>query len=111
MSEQEPESDYTNVSVPDEALPEDLQPGEDNPLAEPADDDALRPAVIWVHGGGWTSGDKAMPSAVSYSTELARRGEHSTSSSVAGRRSQTIVPTSRGSISDTPKCPSSRPRR
>ena len=39
MSEQEPESDYTNVSVPDEDLPEDLQPGEDNPLAGAADDD------------------------------------------------------------------------
>jgi hypothetical protein len=39
MSEQEPESDYTNVSVPDEELPGDLQPGEDNPLAESSDDD------------------------------------------------------------------------
>jgi hypothetical protein len=37
-----PESDYTNVSVPDDALPEDLQPGEDNPLADPSDDDADR---------------------------------------------------------------------
>jgi hypothetical protein len=27
------------LSVPDEELPEDLQPGEDNPLAQPADDD------------------------------------------------------------------------
>lgn len=27
------------LSVPDEKLPEDLQPGEDNPLAQPADDD------------------------------------------------------------------------
>ncbi len=42
MSEQEPESDYTNVSVPDEQLPDDLQPGEDNPLAEPVGDDAER---------------------------------------------------------------------
>lgn len=40
MSEQEPESDYTNVTVPDEELPEDLQAGEDNPLAAPSDDDA-----------------------------------------------------------------------
>ena len=30
-----PDSDYTDVSVPDEELPEDLQPGGDNPLAEP----------------------------------------------------------------------------
>ena len=42
-SEQEPESDYTQVSVPDEELPEDLRAGEDNPLAgPPADDDAER---------------------------------------------------------------------
>ena len=33
-----PDSDYTDVSVPDEELPEDLQPGEDNPLADAADD-------------------------------------------------------------------------
>ena len=39
MSEQEPESSYTNVTVPDDELPEDLQPGEDNPLAEPLRDD------------------------------------------------------------------------
>jgi hypothetical protein len=42
MTDQEPESDYTNVSVPDDDLPEDLQPGEENPLAEPAPDDADR---------------------------------------------------------------------
>jgi hypothetical protein len=35
-----PDSDYTTVSVPDEDLPGDLQPGEDNPLAGTADDDA-----------------------------------------------------------------------
>jgi hypothetical protein len=34
-----PDSDYTNVSVPDEELPDDLQPGEDNPLAGASDDD------------------------------------------------------------------------
>jgi hypothetical protein len=38
----DPESDYTKVSVPDDDLPDDLQPGEGNPLAEPADDDADR---------------------------------------------------------------------
>ena len=37
-SDQEPGSDYTSVSVPDEDLPEDLQPGDNNPLASPADD-------------------------------------------------------------------------
>ena len=33
-----PDSDYTDVSVPDEELPEDLQPNDDNPLAGSADD-------------------------------------------------------------------------
>ncbi len=37
-----PDSEYTQVSVPDEELPEDLQPGDDNPLAEAADDVADR---------------------------------------------------------------------
>ena len=36
------DSDYTQVSTPDEDLPTDLQPGEDNPLAESSDDDAER---------------------------------------------------------------------
>jgi hypothetical protein len=31
-------SDYTDVSVPDEELPGDLQPAEDNPLADAAQD-------------------------------------------------------------------------
>jgi hypothetical protein len=33
-----PDSDYTDVSVPDEELPEDLQLNDDNPLAGSADD-------------------------------------------------------------------------
>jgi hypothetical protein len=33
-----PDSEYTDVSVPDEDLPEDLMPGDDNPLADTADD-------------------------------------------------------------------------
>jgi hypothetical protein len=37
-----PDSDYRQVSVPDEDLPDDLKPGEDNPLAEASDDDAER---------------------------------------------------------------------
>ena len=38
-----PDSDYTDVSVPDEELPEDLQPSDDNPLAaETEDSDAER---------------------------------------------------------------------
>jgi hypothetical protein len=40
QSDQEPESDYTTVSVPDEDLPEDLQPGGDNPLADAPGDEA-----------------------------------------------------------------------
>ena len=32
-----PDSDYTDVSVPDEELPEDLQSTDDNPLAGAAD--------------------------------------------------------------------------
>jgi hypothetical protein len=32
-----PDSDYTDVSVPDEQLPDDLRPGDDNPLAEATD--------------------------------------------------------------------------
>lgn len=42
--------------------------------ADDAASQAARPAVIWVHGGGWTAGDNRMPSAVGYATELARRG-------------------------------------
>ncbi len=33
-----PDSEYADVSVPDEKLPEDLQPGDENPLAEATDD-------------------------------------------------------------------------
>ena len=42
MSDQSPERDDPDegpLTVPDEDLPEDLQPSEDNPLAQPADDD------------------------------------------------------------------------
>ena len=37
-----PDSEYAGLSVPDEELPEDLRPGEENPLAEPVGDDADR---------------------------------------------------------------------
>jgi hypothetical protein len=33
-----PDSEYTDVSIPDEDLPEDLQPDGENPLAEATDD-------------------------------------------------------------------------
>jgi hypothetical protein len=38
------------LTVPDEDLPEDLQPSEDNPLAVPADDDV--PDDILTQGAG-----------------------------------------------------------
>ena len=47
-SEQSPERDERDgpLTVPDEELPEDLRPGEDNPLAQPAgDEDAERDPV------------------------------------------------------------------
>jgi hypothetical protein len=34
------------LSVPDEDLPEDLRPSDDNPLAQPTDDDVPDDAVI-----------------------------------------------------------------
>ena len=37
-----PDSEYAQVSVPDEDLPEDLRPGGDNPLAEAAADADLQ---------------------------------------------------------------------
>lgn len=44
------------MSVPDEDLPEDLQPTEDNPLAQPADDDVPDDVVLDGDGGD-TSGE------------------------------------------------------
>jgi hypothetical protein len=41
-SDQEPQSHYRNVSVPDEDLPDDLRTGEDNPLADATGEDAER---------------------------------------------------------------------
>jgi hypothetical protein len=38
-------------SVPDEKLPEDLQPREDNPLAQPADDDVPDDILKDTSGG------------------------------------------------------------
>jgi len=46
MSESEPETG----SIRDEDLPEDLQPGEENPLAEPLDEDVDREDLD-VQGG------------------------------------------------------------
>ena len=58
-----PDSEYTDVSVPDEELPEDLQPGEENPLAEPVDDDADRQDMGDPHidGLGRDEDDQPVP--------------------------------------------------
>ncbi len=47
MSESEREPD----GITDDDLPEDLQPGEDNPLAEPLDTDQVDPDDIDLEGG------------------------------------------------------------
>ena len=39
MSEQDGEGTQPQAGITDDLLPEDLQPGEDNPLAEPLDPD------------------------------------------------------------------------
>lgn len=44
------ESDAETRGIHDDDLPEDLQPGEDNPLAEPLEDDIDRDDLD-VHGG------------------------------------------------------------
>lgn len=41
MSEQDGESTEPQAGITDDQLPEDLQPGEDNPLAEPLDPDEV----------------------------------------------------------------------
>jgi len=46
------ESENTPSGIEDENLPEDLQPTEDNPLAQPLDeDDAKSPEELDMHGG------------------------------------------------------------
>jgi len=50
------------LSVPDDELPEDLQPSEENPLAQPADDDVPEDVLKDTAGGsGGGSGDDAEP--------------------------------------------------
>lgn len=54
MSENtEPNTEET-TGVPDEALPEDLQPTDDNPLAQPLDDDEAKPDEELDMKGGKT---------------------------------------------------------
>ena len=40
------------MSVPDDRLPDDLRPGEDNPLAEPAGDDVPDDVLKETHEDG-----------------------------------------------------------
>ena len=47
------------VSVPDDQLPEDLQPTEDNPLARPADDDVPDDLVSQGFGPAGSGGNSA----------------------------------------------------
>jgi hypothetical protein len=57
MSEQSSEQrddgpDGGPLTVPDEALPEDLRPSEDNPLAEPVGEDVPDDLLKETSGGG-----------------------------------------------------------
>jgi hypothetical protein len=45
------ESESEPSGIRDEDLPEDLQPGEDNPLAEPLDPEQVDPADVDLEGG------------------------------------------------------------
>lgn len=45
------ESESEPGGIRDEDLPEDLQPGEDNPLAEPLDTDEVDPDDLDLAGG------------------------------------------------------------
>lgn len=61
MSESESETTDpgTDAGIDDEQLPEDLQPGEDNPLAEAPDPDELPDDLDVLGGkGAETSGDE-----------------------------------------------------
>jgi hypothetical protein len=45
-------SEEPSTGISDEELPEDLQPTDDNPLAQPLDeDDAKSPEELDMHGG------------------------------------------------------------
>ena len=72
-----PDSEYTDVSVPDEELPEDLQPGDENPLAEPVADDADRQDMGDPHIEGLErdGDDLAMPDSDSGSDSAEDDGE------------------------------------
>jgi hypothetical protein len=61
MSEQSSERDEPDgpLSVPDEELPEDLRPSEDNPLAQPPDDDVPEDVLKETAGGSGGDSDDA----------------------------------------------------
>jgi hypothetical protein len=66
-SEREPDSTEQDgpTSVPDDQLPEDLRPGDDNPLAEPAGDDVPDDVLKDTHeesrGRGSNGGSEDAP--------------------------------------------------
>ena len=75
-SEQEPQSDYTQVSIGDTDLPEDLQPGADNPLAGAPDDaDADRQDLGDPHIDGLRRDDDDQP--VAPDTDASDDAHHS----------------------------------
>jgi hypothetical protein len=63
VSEHSSEDDRTEqdgpISVPDDELPEDLQPSEDNPLAQPVDDDVPDDVLVDTAGGSGGSSEDA----------------------------------------------------
>ena len=66
-------------SVPDEALPSDLQPAEDNPLAQPAGDDVPDDILTQGVGHGDSGGSPEDDSVSGNSDEVGEDDESTTS--------------------------------
>jgi acetyl esterase/lipase len=60
----------TATNLSDQVVPLDLD------VYEPPDEDRLtnRPAIVWVHGGSFRSGDKSSPDIVDEATTFAKKG-------------------------------------
>jgi hypothetical protein len=69
------DSDYTQVSVDDEDLPEDLKPGDDNPLAAAEDPDAERQHLGDPHIDGLDRDEDDQP--VAPDTDASEDAHHS----------------------------------
>lgn len=67
------------LDVPDEQLPEDLQPTEDNPLAQPADDDVPDDILTQGVGHGDSGGSPEDDSVSGNSDEVGEDDESTTS--------------------------------